>query len=473
MSQRNLAWLIVVPAAVLLTGVLSYTAPPPEQDYKMVRTVVDVLAEVDKSYYRELTEEEKKKLVEDMINGGLHSLDPYSEYFNEERLKQFAADNKGTFGGIGAYLGTDPKTGILTVDSPMPDSPAMEKGLQPGDLILKIDGQPTDGLDADTARSKVKGEPGTDVTLTLRRAGVKEAFDVTVTRRVIQIHPVKGVRRNDDGSWDYMADADNKIALIRLTEFTEASGKEMEAALKACEAAGAKALILDMRGNPGGLLRMAEQISDLFLADGDIVHTRDRHNNGRDTKAKKDGTVWEDKGKMPMAVLINGGSASATEIVSAALQENGRAVVVGERSFGKGCVQKSFDLDGGKTALKLTSEIWLTPSGKHIHREKNSKPEDDWGVRPDKDFEVKTTDDQFIQYLLHLREADLLKKKPVEPSAEPKPEPEPTPKPADPKKPQLPKLDPNFKDPVEERALEYLRGKVKDVGRLPGLSRPS
>jgi carboxyl-terminal processing protease len=457
MSQRNLAWLIVVPAAVLFTGVLSYTAPPPEQDYKRVRTVVDVLAEVDKNFYRQLSEEEKQKLVEDMINGGLRELDPYSEYFNEEQLAQFKKDNQGTYCGIGAILGVDPKTGVLTVDSPMPDSPAMEKDLRPGDQIVKIDGEPTADLKFEAARGKIMGKPNTDVTLTIRRPGEKDEFDVSLTRRDIQRHAVRGVRRDADEptkwKWDYLADPEYKIALIRLSDFTETSGDEMDAALKACEAAGAKAVVLDLRGNPGGLLRMAEHISDLFLGDADIVHTRDRHNDGRDVKAKKDGTVWEDAGKMPMAVLVNGGSASAAEIVAAALQDNGRAVVVGERTFGKGCVQRPFDLDGGKAAVKLTTEIWLTPNGRHIQKRPNAKPEDEWGVRPDDGMEVKMTQEQVIQYILHLQEADLLRKKPAEPE----------PKPTDPKQPQPPKLDPDFKDPVVEKALDYLRGKIKEV----------
>ncbi|MCU0702938.1 MAG: S41 family peptidase [Fimbriiglobus sp.] len=470
MSQRNLAWLIVVPAAVLLTGVMTYTAPPPEQDYKMVRTVVDVLAEVDKSYYRELTEAEKKKLVEDMINGGLHSLDPYSEYFNEERLKQFAQDNKGTFGGIGAYLGTDPKTGWLTIDSPMPDSPALEAGLQPGDIIVKIDGQPSDTLDVDAARSKIKGEPGTNVTLTLRRVGVKEPFDVALTRRVIQRHPVTGIRRRDDdpAKWDYFADPTDKIAVIRLSEFNEMSGKEMEAAVKEVVAAGAKGLVLDLRNNPGGLLRVAEQISDLFLAGGKIVLTRDRHDTGRDVKAKNDGAAWEDPGKLPMAVLLNGNSASAAEIVAAALQDNGRAVVVGERSYGKGSVQRSIESPDGKTALKLTTEIWLTPNGKRIHRSPTAKAEDEWGVKPDAGFEVKMTEDQLIQQLLHLREAEIGRKRPADsPKEEPSAEPGKAPK-----RGELPKLDPNFKDPVLEKALEYLRSKAT-ARRLIGPREPA
>lgn len=470
MSQRNLAWLIVVPAVVLFTGVFTFTAPPPEQDYKMVRTVVDVLAEVDKSYYRELTAEEKKKLVEDMINGGLHSLDPYAEYFNEERLKQFSDDNKGTFGGIGVYLDVDARTGLLKIDNTSYDSPAAEKGLLADDLIAKIDGAGTGDMSVDDARGKIKGEPGTSVTLTIRRAGVKEPFDVTVTRRAMQTHPVKGFRRKpeEQGKWDYFADPENKIALIRLAEFNETSGKEVEAAVKEVVAAGAKGLVLDMRGNPGGLLRVAEHISDLFLADGFIVRTRDRHNTGRDVKAKKDGTAWEDAGKLPMAVLVDRQSASAAEIVAAALQDNGRAVVVGERSYGKGSVQRSIESPDGKSALKLTTEKWFTPKERNIDRPANgkAKPGDTWGVDPDDGFEVKITEEQLWQLILHMREAEMPRKA----SGEAPKEPEAKPDPSKPKRPELPKLDPNFKDPVLEKALEHLRAKAK-TALLRGLLR--
>ncbi len=473
MSQRNLAWLIVVPAAVLFTGILSYTAPPPEQDYKMVRTVVDVLAEVDKSYYRELTDAEKKKLVEDMVNGGLQKLDPHSAYFNEEQLKQFSQDNKGTFGGIGAFLDIDARSGLLKIASPMPDSPAADNDLRPDDLIAKIDGTPTDDMTVDDARGKIKGEPGTTVTLTILRTGTKEPFDVTLTRRIMQTHPVKGFRRDPEqkGKWDYMADPDAKIAVIRLEEFNETSGKEVEAAVKEVVAAGAKGLILDMRNNPGGLLRVAEQISDLFLADGKVVLTRDRHDHGRDVKAKNDGAVWEDATKLPMVVLINGNSASAAEIVAAALQDNGRAVVVGERSYGKGSVQRSIESPDGKSALKLTTEIWLTPNGKHIHRRPGAKPEDEWGVKPDAGFEVKMTEDQVIQYLLHLREAEMMRKTPADPPKEPPPEPKPDP--SKPKRFELPKIDPAFKDPVLEKALEHLRAKAKTAKARGALGGPA
>lgn len=465
MSQRNLAWLIVVPVVVLFTGVMTYTAPPPEQDYKNVRTLVDVIAEIDKSYYRELTDDEKKKLMEDMVNGGLKGLDPYSQYFNEKQLEQFSQDNKGTFGGIGVTLGVDPKTDELTLDSVLPEGPAAEK-LRAGDVILKVNGETIDPTKSDP-RGKIKGEPGTDVTLTVRRVGVKEPFDVTVTRRIIQIHPVKGVRRvavppakpNDPPKWewDYMADPEAKIAMIRLADFTGVSADEMKAALKACEAAGARGLILDLRNNLGGLLDQAEKIADLFLADGFIVRTRDRHDSGRDLKAGKDGTTWEDRGRVPVAVLINGDSASAAEIVAAALQDNGRAVVIGERSYGKGSVQRTIHFPGDKSAIKLTTEIWLTPSGKHIQKKANAKLEDEWGVKPDSGYEVKMTDEQFVQMILHQREAESMREKPADPEPKKDPPKEPPADPAKAKRPEVPKLDPNFKDPVVEKALEYLR----------------
>jgi carboxyl-terminal processing protease len=460
MSQRNLMVLLAVPAVVVFTAfMMAKTTPPPDPEYKLVRTVVDVLADIDKNFYRQLTPEEKQKLVVDMINGGLQKLDPHSEYFDEARLKQFDADTKGVFGGIGAYLGIDPLTGILNIDRTIPESPAMEAGLLSGDLIVKIDGESTEPLRADEARGKVKGEPGTSVTLTIRRLGRESDFDVTLTRAVIQIHPVKGVRRGADGRWDYMVDAEHGIALIRLQEFSKSAAEEVKAALAAADAAGAKAVILDLRGNGGGLLQQAIDISDLFLAEGYIVHTRDRYKIGRDVKAKQDGTAWEVAAKRPMAVLLNRASASASEIVAAALQDNKRAVVVGERSFGKGSVQKPFESPDGKAALKITTELWFTPNEKNIHRWPDAKADAEWGVRPDAGFDVPLTSDEEIQMILHLREAE----KGPKPDAPKPPDPKPMPPGADAPKPkfELPKLDPNFKDKVEQKAIEHLKKAIQ------------
>lgn len=461
MSHRNLAWLLVVPAVVISAAAMTATAPPPEPEYRMVRTVVDVLADVEKNFYRELKPEEKQQLVEDMINGGLRQLDPHSAYFNESQLKQFQSETKGVFGGIGAFLGIDPKTGVLTIDSPMPDSPAINAGLQSGDQIVKINGESTERERADESRAKIKGEAGTKITLSILRPSTGQGFDIELTRAIIQVHPVKGyARRSDDPTkWSYFADETNKIAYIRLTDFSETAAKEVKATLDEVEAAGARGVILDLRGNGGGLLRLAVEISDYFLASGHIVRTRDRTDTGRDEKAAKDGTIWESAERMPMAVLVNPGSASASEIVAAALQDHHRAVVIGERSYGKGSVQKSFESADGKSALKITTELWLTPNGKNIHRWPTSKESDVWGVKPDEGFDVPMNTDQIIQLILHQAQAERIKPKNAPETKDEKPQEEKPNVVRAPGKlnPEPPKLDPNFKDPVLEKAVEHLR----------------
>jgi carboxyl-terminal processing protease len=466
MSHRNLAWLLVVPLSVVFAAVMLATSPPPEPEYKLVRTVVDVLADVDKNFYRELTAAEKQQLVEDMVNGGLRRLDPHSMYFNANELKQFQADNRGVFGGIGAFLGIDPKSGILTIDSPMPESPALAAGLQSGDQILKINGESTEQERPDDSRAKIKGEPGTKLNLTIYRPSAAREFDVELTRAIIQIHPVKGYQRrmDDPTKWSYFADDTNKIAYIRLVDFTETAAKEIKAALTEAKDGGAKAVVLDLRGNGGGLLRMAVEICDFFLASGSIVRTQDRAKTGRNEKAKKDDSIWESPEQMPMAILVNGGTASSSEIVAAALQDHHRAVIVGERTYGKGSVQKSFESPDGQSALKITTELWLTPNGKNIHRWPTSKESDEWGVKPDAGLSVSMTNEQYIQLLLHQAQAERMKRKTeVDPKAEPQKDLPANTKPkvngAEPKTNGMepPKLDPNFKDPMLEKALEHLR----------------
>ena len=446
MPQRNLAWLITVPMLVFAAAVIAAVAPAPDREYQLVRSVVDVLAEVDKNYYRELNPEEKKKLVEDMINGGLYRLDKHAQYFNEEELKQFENDTDGKFGGIGAFLSLDPETQRLQVESPMIGTPASEAGLQPGDLILKIDDASTEGMKVDAGRGLIKGEPGTVVALTVKRAGTGNEEVIKLTRAFIKIYPVRGfVRRDDDPSkWDYLADKENKIALVRLSAFNKDTHLEVKAAVQEAEKAGAKALILDLRGNGGGLLDQAVQISDLFLNDGTILSTKDRTGTGRVWKAKKGDTIFEPTSEKPIAILIDGGSASASEILAAALQENGRAVLVGERSYGKGSVQKVLGLSDGKAALKITTEIWMTPKGRALNRDDKMTEKDDWGVKPDAGLEVTVKPEEHKQYILHLNRLDLVKGKAAK------------------TKENGPKFDPNFKDTVLEKAMEYLRKKMAE-----------
>jgi len=446
MSQRNLAWMLVVPALVLMGAVISATAPPPEKDYKLVRTVVDVMAEVDKNYVRELSDDEKKKLVEDMIQGGLGRLDPHSTYFNEDEYHQFTSDTEGKFGGIGAYLTLHPQLQILMIESPMVGTPAFRANLQSGDLIYKIDDKSTENLRVDEARVFIKGVAGTKVVLTVLRVGTQKLEEVPLVREDIKILAVRGFARDPASpeKWDYFADKESKIALIRLSAFNEHTDAELKGALHEAEEAGAKALVLDMRNNPGGLLSQAIKVSDLFLSAGKIVSTKDRTGTGRKWEATKDNGAFESARERPMAVLVNTDSASASEIVAAALQDNGRAAIVGERTYGKGSVQKIFELSDHKTAVKLTAEVWLTPNGKNIHRWPASKATDEWGVRPDEGLDVKLTIEERRQHILHVNRLDKLKPK----GEAPKPGPD------------EPKLDPNYKDKPLEKALEHLRKKL-------------
>ena len=503
MPLRNLAWLLIVPAIVCLGLAISFSAPGPDKDYKLVRQIVDVLAEVDANYVRELNDEDKQKLVEDMINGGLHELDPHSEYLNEAKLKRFRTDSEGSFGGVGITLGIDPKTKLLKVDHPMPGTPAYDAGLIADDLIVKIAGEPvtpvsdtfTDQDAIAEARKRITGEVKSKVNLTIRREGrTPPEFDVQLERAKIDMHPVAGlVRRKDDPvKWEWFADPQQKIALVRIQTFSDLTAKELRAALVEIKAAGGRGLVLDLRDDPGGLLNQAIEVADTFLPEGRIVATRDRRQNEKAYSAKKkEFDVSTDKGRederknptfipipgepRPMAVLVNRHSASASEIVAAALQDHGRAVVVGERTYGKGSVQKLLPLKPDETtAVKLTTETYWRPSGKNMHRFPNSKETDDWGVRPDAGLEVPTTEDERIRYVLEMRKLEFVPGKPG--AVGPNPPPPPTPKGAD-GKPLIDDSKP-FDDRVLTRAIETLKRKLSGVGQaappaLPGGALPA
>lgn len=444
MSRWNLAWLTAVPMLVLTGFVLSEAAPSRDRDrdYKLVKTIVDVLAEVDTHYVRELNDDQKKKLVEDMINGGLEKLDRYSTYMNPEELKQFETQTEGNFFGVGIQLGTDPKTGLLMVISPMVGTPAYEAGILAGDLITKIDDKSTEGLRVTDAVKLIQGKEGTQVKLTVFHEGAKEAQTIPITRAKIEIFSVLGAKRQDDDpkQWDWFVE--DGIAYIRMVQFIDHTTDNLRQAVLAAEKSGAKALVLDLRDNPGGLLSAAIEVSDMFLTEGNIVSTRDRNNRGRKWDAKDEGTLF--KGK-PMAVLVNKNSASASEIVAAALQDNKRATIVGERSFGKGSVQKIIKMNTDPpTALKLTTDSYWRPSGVNIHRHEDAKDTDEWGVSPNNGFEVPLKDEERLEYLKYRRARDLVKGKnpPKEELKEEK------------------KDEKQFRDRVLDRAVEHLKTQV-------------
>ncbi len=473
MPLRNLAWMLIVPAFVALGLAISYSAPPPDKDYRLVRQVVDVLAEVDAHFYRKLSDEEKQKLVEDMINGGLHKLDPHSEYLNATQLTQFEADAQGSFGGVGIVLTLDPTTKFLKVDHPMPGTPAYDREIIAGDLIVKVNGESTEGVTVAESRKLIMGEPGTKVTLTTRRAGRNPTDEnVELTRGHIPQHPVSGVRRKTDDptKWEWFVDKPNGIALVRIAGFNELTTKELKAAIEEIEKDGGKALILDLRENPGGLLNQAIDVSNLFLTEGQpIVSTRGRDaERERVFKAEKGKAMFEPAAQRPVVVLVNDGSASASEIVAAALQDNKRATIIGERSYGKGSVQKLLRLQFGdeKAAVKLTTETYWRPNGENMDRRlapqlaPKDKP-DQWGVRPD--IEVPTTKEERLRADVELLKTQWVAGKPS--AVGPNPPVAPTPKGLD-GKPVVDDSKP-FVDKPLNAAVEALKKKLGGVGEAP------
>jgi carboxyl-terminal processing protease len=451
MPRWNLAWLLGISAVVLLGYAVSHSAPLREKDrdYELVRLVVDVLDEVDHKYVKSLDADAKRKLVEDMINGGLYRLDPHSSFINAKEFKRFTLNNKGKFGGVGIQIRPDRDNGgLLTVASPMIDTPAYEAGVLAGDVILKIDGKPTESMSVTDAVDLITGDPGTKIVLTVLHEGSKEPIDLAMTRAEIHVPSILGDVRKPENprEWDFMIDKANKIAYIRLISFSENTAVDLRAALEQLKKDGVHGLVLDLRTNPGGLLRSAVEICRMFLKEGRIVSTRNRQHEEEVYEAKGEGLVFQPAESYPVAILINRLSASASEIVAAALQDHKRAVIVGERSYGKGSVQNLIDMEQHTSALKLTTASYWRPSGKNIHRFPDSQDSDEWGVQPNPGFEVKLKDDERRAYYESRRERDVIHGKlSADPAAKPK-EAKP------------------FVDRTLEKALEYLRGEIAQRG---------
>jgi carboxyl-terminal processing protease len=464
MPLRNLGWLLGVIGVFSLGFAVAYTAPTVEKnrDYGNMKLMVDVMDQVRKNYVTELSEDRERKLFEDMINGGLERLDPHSGYINPRNLKEFNKLSKGTFGGVGIQLSGE--HGQLTVLSPMVGTPAYEKGILAGDKIVKIDGKSTDGMRLSEAVDLITGEIGKDVTLSIQRDGTADPIDFTITRAEIRVQSVMGDLRKPDNpkEWDYFIDKENKIGYVRLTGFTETCGQELHDTIEQLLKDGVRGLILDLRNDPGGLLDQAVKVADLFLDEGPIVTIKGRNDKERVFEAHAEGTLLLPAEKYPMVVLINKFSASASEIVAAALQDHKRAVIIGERSYGKGSVQNVISLDEGdrgKSALKLTTASYWRPSGKNIHRFPDAKDTDEWGVKPNEGFDVPMKDEERLEYLIYRNERDVVRGKNAPKSEEKK----------DDKKDGDKKDKKPFEDRVLQKALEHLRGEIKKVQAAPVL----
>ncbi len=377
------------------------------QDYENVSLFIDVLQHVEAQYVHELSKEERRKFVEAAIQSGLQGLDEHSGFMNAREYRTFAKTTEGSFGGVGISLNVARDTKKLTVVSPIAGSPAYRAGIKPGDEIDKINGVSTKGMTSDEAVDKIQGPPGEAVVLTIRSRGAFRTRDVKLIREIIEVESVMGDRRDHQQQWDYMIDKEHRIGYVRITVFGRKTGEELKKALLHLQEQQVRGLILDLRGNPGGSLTAAVDVARLFLDRGRIVSVEGRTHNPEYYDAIPELALFKNRDQHPMVLLVNEGSASASEIVAAALQDWERAYVVGERTYGKGSVQSLIQMEGGTTALKLTIAKYLRPNGKNIHRFPNSKDDEDWGVRPD--AEVKLSPQEELAYWLSRRDRDVIR----------------------------------------------------------------
>ena len=342
-------FLFVVCGTLLISSWLARQVSAVSRDaYQNIEAFANVLTMVQKNYVDEVGTD---KLIDGAINGMLASLDPHSAYLSPDLYKELQVDTRGSFGGLGIEI--TQRNGVLTVVSPIEDTPAFRAGVRPGDQIVKIDKDFTKDMTLMEAVKLMRGPEGTKIRLTLRREGQPDWITLTLKREVIQIKSVKS--RVLEPHYGY----------LRITQFQERTERDAKTALAELqkESGGLQGLVLDLRNNPGGLLSQAVKVSDLFLESGLVVYTEGRLENQEQKFYAHKGPITED---FPMVVLVNGGSASASEIVAGALQDHKRALVLGTQTFGKGSVQTILPLADGEAAIRLTTARYYTPNGRSI-----------------------------------------------------------------------------------------------------------
>ncbi len=371
----SLAFLFSPPQPALNAGLVD-SVKKKIDFYRELGMFGNVLEIVRRAYVEEVP---IKTLIYGAISGMLSKLDPYSMFFTPEEFAEFKGDTEGKFGGIGIEIGI--RDGFLTVISPLEGTPAWKAGLKAGDRIVEIDGELTQGITLLDAVNKLRGEPGTKVKLKILRKGNPELIEVEITRAIIQIEEIKYA--------DIITGKDEpKIAYLRISEFTEDLPESLDEKLKELKDKGMQALILDLRNNPGGLLNTSVEVAGRFLGkDKLVVYTKGRIGERKEYETAYSGPVCD----APMVVLINSGTASASEILAGALQYYKRALVVGEKSFGKGVVQQLFPLPDG-SAVKITTEKYYLPDDRCI---------DKTGIDPDVKVEYKfvLTPEEFVELL--------------------------------------------------------------------------
>ena len=380
----NFGYLLTVLLALGLPNITdAQTNPPAEGSPPVVSTsfeelqlFADTFDAIRRGYVEDVTDAE---LLEMAVKGMLTSLDPHSAYLTDDDYENLQESTEGQFTGLGIEIGY--RGGFIAIVTPIDGSPAIEAGLQAGDVILKIDGTSTQGMSTSESSTYMRGPEETTVTLEIGRAGESQPFDVVVTRGVIDVPSVRS-REIDDGYW-----------LIRISRFQRDSGTEVASAIEsALEQGEVKGVILDVRNNPGGVMNASVEMASNFLDGGLVVYTKGRHPESTNSFNAEPGELLPG---VPVVVLVNGGSASASEIIAGALQDRGRAVIMGTQSFGKGSVQTVLPVSETK-ALKLTTSLYYTPSGRSIQAE---------GIVPD--VVVERAQLTSLEQGNRLREADL------------------------------------------------------------------
>jgi carboxyl-terminal processing protease len=345
--NKKLVWAAIAALALTLPIGILTAQEKSSATYRHLNLFGDVFERVRADYVEEVSD---KELIENAINGMLTALDPHSSYLNEKNYRDMQVQTKGEFGGLGIEVTME--NGLVKVVSPIDDTPAFRAGIQPQDLITHLDGDQVLGLTLQQAVERMRGKVNTDIRLTIRRKG-RDPFDVTLTRAIIKIRSVRSrIERKN-------------IGYVRITSFNEQTHKGLVKAIEKLRAdaeGGLKGIVLDLRNNPGGLLDQAVAVADAFLDKGEIVSTRSRRKENAQRFNARPGDLAK---VLPIVVLINGGSASASEIVAGALQDHGRAIILGTRSFGKGSVQTIVPLPG-QGAMRLTTSRYYTPSGRSI-----------------------------------------------------------------------------------------------------------
>ena len=372
----------IIILSIIFFNIFNVSALSKNELYEKIDLFGEVLENIKKDYVDEV---DQSKMIDSAINGVLQSLDPYSAYMSPELFKEMQTDTKGQFGGLGIEIGME--AGVVKVISPIDDTPAEKAGIKAGDYIVKIGEEQVQGKSLMEAVKLMRGPVNTPINLTVRRKGIKKPLEFKIVRKIIQVQSVSSE----------IISKDKNLGYIRLKSFNENSDKQFLKSLKKFEKnSNIKGYVVDLRNNPGGLLTQAINITDLFLDDGEIVSTKGRNiSETRKFFARKGDVI---KGK-PIVVLINNGSASASEIFAGALKDHKRAIILGENSYGKGSVQSIVPLGNGG-GMRLTISKYYLPSGKSIS---------EVGVTPDilveeigDDFKIKTEKDNQLNYAIKL-----------------------------------------------------------------------